>query len=207
MTSQPGPAKPNQLAHDLRNLLTVIAAQAERLSLALTDRPDLRPALEAVEEAVARAGELTHALAAPPEGHPLHAAPPPPPRKLAAGSRVLLVESDRQVRQVVAAMLLTQGLSVSQFASANEALSQADGGLALAVLDTGLTDRPVAQLLSGLRRIRPGLPAVFVCGQPDSGVTQLLDQCTRLLDKPFRAAELAAVVAELLPPINAESPS
>jgi CheY-like chemotaxis protein len=189
-----------EVAHDLRNLLTVIAAQTERILRALPEDPKLERAGRAVEEALQRAGELT-ALLAGSGGSPSPARseiPPPPPT---SGGLVLVVEAERQVRQVLAAMLLARGFEVTACASLAEARGGLDAlapELRLAVLDTQLPDGSGMELLEDLRRGRPELPVVFVAGASDDGLAGLRDGRTALLAKPFRAAELTHVVGRVL---------
>lgn len=200
MSTRPSQRPNAEVAHDLSNLLTVIAAQADRMLRALPLDADLARAAAAIEEALARAGALTRELAGP-LPVPADAAQPPPTLAGAAG-RVLLAEGERQVRQVVAAMLRNLGFDVVQCASAAEALEQLaalDGPLRLAVLDLSLADLATGRLLQRLREIRPGLPAVLLSGEPGAPVEHLLDDRTVLLDKPFRAIELSGAVARLQP--------
>jgi CheY-like chemotaxis protein len=189
------------VAHDLRNLLTVIAAQTERILRALPDDPDLARAGRAVDEALQRAGELTALLAGSsgPSGAARSEAPPLPPP--ASGGLVLVVDDDRQVRQVLAAMLLARGFEVTACASVDEAradLASLMPELRLAVLDAQLPDGSGMELLEDLRRSRPELPVVFVAGASDDELAGLRDARTALLAKPFRAAELTHAVGRVL---------
>jgi CheY-like chemotaxis protein len=189
------------VAHDLRNLLTVIAAQTERILRALPEDPDLARAGRAVEEALQRAGELTALLAGSggPSSSARSEAPPLPPP--ASGGRVLVVDDERQVRQVLAAMLVARGFEVTACASVEEARNSMGAllpELRLAVLDAQLLDGSGMDLLEDLRRSRPELPVVFVAGASDDELAGLLDRRTALLAKPFRAAELTHVVSRVL---------
>lgn len=185
------------LAHDLRNLLTVISAQTDRMALALPSDSELLRAHAAVIEALQRAGEITAELA----GAPAPTANPPATPAAAHDGLVLLVDDDRQVRQVLAAMLLAQGFDVTSCASSTEALAQVERGARLprlAVLDGTLSGQSASALLAGLRQRCPELPVLFVTGSAADGVAALVDRHTARISKPFRAAELSSVVASLL---------
>jgi|GEM_PF-2654761 len=201
MSSSEQPRHPHRpvqdVAHDLCNLLTVMGVQVERMLMELPDNPRLQRAGEAMDEALERANQLTAALLGPANvcaATPAEAHTGVPP---CDGGLALVVEDDRQVRQVLSAMLLSRGCQVRACACAAEAravvASNADE-LVLALLDANLPDDSGVRLLSDLRRSLPGLPVVFVTGSTGDDLLPLLDARTALLTKPFRAAELSSVV-------------
>jgi PAS domain S-box-containing protein len=114
----------------------------------------------------------------------------PPLRSLS----ILLADDDDLVRAGAAAMLETMGHSVVQASSGMDALEHIASG---AVCDVLVTDHRMpsmtgAELVRRARALRPGLPAVLITGFTDSTDTENLPR----LAKPFRAADLAAAVAQ-----------
>ncbi len=109
---------------------------------------------------------------------------------------VLLVDDDDLVRAGAAAMLEAIGHSVVQVSSGTHALGHLSSG---EVFDVLITDQRMpgmtgVDLIRRARFMRPDLPAVLITGYTDSvdpGASAL-----PLLAKPFRAAELARVVAD-----------
>ena len=109
---------------------------------------------------------------------------------------VLLVDDDDLVRAGAAAMLEAIGHSVVQVSSGKHALEHLASGEAFDVLvtDQRMPSMTGVDLIRRARFMQPDLPAVLI-----TGYTNSLDPGAGglpLLAKPFRAAELARVVAE-----------
>lgn len=117
--------------------------------------------------------------------------------------RVLVVEDEPEVRNMVVAMLKDLGYGVRDAATADEALAQVSDDEPLDLL---LTDVILAHGMSGLAlsreilRIRPDVKILFMSGYTENAIVHQgrLDEGTLLLQKPFQTIELAAMVREAL---------
>jgi CheY-like chemotaxis protein len=112
--------------------------------------------------------------------------------------RILIVEDEMLVAMNIEDMLLERGYEVAGIASRLEpALALArDGAFDIAMLDVNLAgDRsfPVADLL-----IARGIPFLFATGYGLDGIAEKYRD-RPILQKPFRAGDLAAAVEALLP--------
>jgi PAS domain S-box-containing protein len=119
-------------------------------------------------------------------------------RRAKASGIALLVDDEELVRMSTADMLGDLGFSVREACSAEEALRLIEDGLEFDVLVTdhlmpGMTG---VDLVRALHRRLPSAPALIVSGfaETDSIAPDLLR-----LAKPFRQADLAAMLAKLLP--------
>jgi PAS domain S-box-containing protein len=115
-------------------------------------------------------------------------------------SGILLVDDDPDVRAVAAAMLRDAGHIVIEAGSggaALERLEQDEPRIDLLIADLAMPGMSGFELARAARQDRPDLPILFVTGfadiaQSEEGVHQTV------LQKPFRAEELTAKVAEAL---------
>ncbi len=136
---------------------------------------------------------------------PLHEAaapdpqPPPVERSPAETARhhIALLDDEEMVRDVLAEVLLAAGHQVSFFATAADALAflERDPSVALLITDYAMPDVTGDQVATLVRRLRPGLPVLFVTGYNDKG---LLAGERWVLRKPFSAAELLATIGRML---------
>lgn len=125
---------------------------------------------------------------------------PQPETALRTTGRVLLVDDDASVREVVAAGLRDAGYQVIEAESAAAALAVIDRGDDVDILVTDLVMPGMrgSDLLAEARRRRPSLPVVLVTGFPGEMDRRIEEQGCSLLRKPFRSAELAAILAASL---------
>lgn len=143
------------------------------------------------------------AMAVMPE-EPAPPPPPPPPRRLRGeGSRVLLVDDDPDLRDVVAAMLDAVGLLVTEAGSAEEALEQSRlDPPDLIVLDWNLPGMSGLDLCKVLRAdaTLAHLPVLFLTAHSATQdmVAAFAAGADDYVVKPFRAAELGARIFGLL---------
>jgi two-component system phosphate regulon response regulator PhoB len=121
-----------------------------------------------------------------------------------ADSRVLLVDDDRDIRDVVGAMLEAVGLKVETSSSAEEALERLRGKKKynLVVLDWNLPGMTGIELCRVLRR-EPALmtmPVLFLTAHASSKdiVEAFASGADDYVVKPFRAPELGARIFGLL---------
>jgi PAS domain S-box-containing protein len=119
------------------------------------------------------------------------------------GERILLVEDDAALRDLVARRLAALGYDAVAVEDARAALDRLGDG---ADIDLLLTDVVLPGGMYGdalaeeARRRRPDLPVLFMSGYPRSALDRLgrLDQAAQVLRKPFRNQELAARLRGLL---------
>jgi CheY-like chemotaxis protein len=124
-----------------------------------------------------------------------------PDAALPAGLKVMLVEDDPEVRQVVQHFLAALGCRVDAHASGEEALAALQPGAGIEVL---LTDIALGAGLRGTelaeqaRARLPGLPVLLMSGYSSA----LLDAPPGwpLLRKPYTRAELARALARVIAP-------
>jgi CheY-like chemotaxis protein len=113
---------------------------------------------------------------------------------------ILLVDDDDDVRAVAAAMLLDAGHVVVEAGSGDVALEHLDRNephIDLLIADIAMPGMSGSELARAARLARPDLPILFVSGFADFAGR---DDATidAVLQKPFRADELAARVAKAL---------
>jgi len=121
----------------------------------------------------------------------------------AAGSRVLLVDDDPDIRELVTAMLEAVELVVTAVASAEDALEKvAHEGFDLLVLDWNLPRMTGVELCRRLRNEQQlgSLPVLFLTANASSQdmVEALAAGGDDYVVKPFRAPELGARIFSLL---------
>lgn len=112
-----------------------------------------------------------------------------------AQGNVLLVDDDKPVRDVVAAMLHDLGYRVHEFGSGGAALEFIDtgGAVDLIVMDFAMPGMNGAEVARRARVMRPELPILFVTGFADrSALMELQD--VQVIGKPFTRQELGEKV-------------
>jgi CheY-like chemotaxis protein len=105
---------------------------------------------------------------------------------------VLLVDDDRPVRDVIAAMLRDLGYRVHELGSGGAALEflGTGGAVDLVVMDFAMPGMNGAEVARRARVIRPGMPILFVTGFADrSALMEIQD--VQVIGKPFTRRELA----------------
>jgi two-component system phosphate regulon response regulator PhoB len=119
------------------------------------------------------------------------------------GAKVLLVDDDPDIREVLSAMLASVGLSVTPVGNAEEALEHvAEERVDLVILDWSLpamTGLDLCRMLRG-RAALESMPIVFLSA---NALTQDIDEAFAsgaddYVVKPFRAPELGARIWSLL---------
>jgi CheY-like chemotaxis protein len=131
-------------------------------------------------------------------------APPAHPEavpRVAAFSRILLVDDDPLIQATVPDLIETLGHRVAIATSGREALARLEAGDAcdLVILDLNMPDLNGAETLKGIRRLRPGLPVLLATGFLDAatGAQLQLDGRALCLLKPFSRDNLAQKLLEL----------
>ena len=114
---------------------------------------------------------------------------------------ILLVDDEREVRNVIAAMLREEGYRVLEAASGHEALAASDahhGKIDLLLTDLimpGMTGRMLADML-GARR--PGIPVVFISGYVGDSPLVVAEQGLYFVKKPIAEEVLLRTISEAL---------
>jgi CheY-like chemotaxis protein len=120
------------------------------------------------------------------------------------GRRVLVVEDDALVAMLLDSMLSDLDCEVvGPFSTLSAALAFLEGDAVtaapadVAVLDLNLDGEPSYPVADALRA--RGVPLIFCTGYGDADL-RTADAGTPLLNKPYRASDLAAVLATVLAP-------
>jgi two-component system KDP operon response regulator KdpE len=124
-----------------------------------------------------------------------------------ADARILLVEDDDLNRRLVRTVLARSDNPVLRRARVVQAASLAEARTALAssavdvvLLDMNLPDGHGLSLAAEVRSSGPGGPVMVALsgGGPEQGNAALAAGCTAVLGKPYRAAQLCALVCAAL---------
>lgn len=134
------------------------------------------------------------------------AAPPPvpvaaAPAALRSGARVLVVDDEPEVRDVVATILRDSGMTVQEATDGQEALAaMADTPADLVITDLTMPGISGLELARELRARSPQLPILLLTGWgPEwDGVTVNPELVNGVLKKPVRLATLVDQVSQLL---------
>lgn len=118
------------------------------------------------------------------------------------GKRILVVDAEREVREIIVSMLESTGFRCSEAASGLEALALLDSGANYDVLTTCLlmTGMDGLTLLERLKSSYPDLPAICATAIHDLSVAEAVlraGACDYLL-KPFERVQLLAIVHRCL---------
>jgi CheY-like chemotaxis protein len=138
---------------------------------------------------------LPRALAGPDALDPVRA----PAAAEATGGRVLLVEDDPGVREIIGQMLRQCGFAVTEVASGQAAIEALGGGevCELIVIDLAMPGLSGVETVARARRDRPELRVLYMTGYADAGANPDAAGET-LLKKPFRLHELQSAVRAAL---------
>ena len=119
-------------------------------------------------------------------------------------ARVLVVDDDTMVREVLVGQMEEQGYRVTQASDGLEALAQLDGGAVVDLLisDFAMPGMNGLMLIQEARRRRPELPALLLTGYADTSVRLAVEEAeagsTVLLRKPVSGTMLAERSVALL---------
>lgn len=140
-------------------------------------------------------------------GAPAAGDPAPPGSTVAAlpaSARVLVVDDDAMVRELLVGQMEERGYRVAQAGDGLEALARLDGGAGVDLLisDFAMPGMDGLTLIREARRRRPELPAVLLTGYADASVRLAVEDVgtgsTALLRKPVSGTALAERAAALL---------
>ena len=152
-----------------------------------------------------RVGQGTEVELLLPRHHPEAIAPALTPDAKARSDherRILIVESDSTVRQLVRDNLAEQGYQCQQVADAELALTllRAERPYDLLICNIGLPGMSGRQLAEMARKLHPGLRILFITGYAENASAHLgrLAPGMQVLNKPFSFATLKHKVALIL---------
>jgi len=118
---------------------------------------------------------------------------------------ILVVEDQVDVRQYAVAALKAYGYRVTEAASASEALTiyEREGTqIDLILTDVVMPHMSGWELVERLSERRPGIKALFMSGYAGNvnAPQRMLDENTKLIEKPFSPEELAGKIRQVLGP-------
>jgi CheY-like chemotaxis protein len=127
------------------------------------------------------------------------------PEKDGRDGTVLLVEDSDAVRDLVAFMLESGGLTVLQASGGEEALALArrgDAPIDLLLTDIVMPSMSGVELADRLERERPGMRILFMTGYAEEGVVNegILGKHRECIGKPFSQEQITKRVREILHP-------
>ena len=120
--------------------------------------------------------------------------------------RILVIEDDPILRELVADWLLAAGYRVAVAAQGRAGIAQAEADPpALVVTDIHMPGISGAAVIAELTRLRPRLPVVAISGHFRSGHGLTPEQAmalgaARTLAKPFKRRDILGTVIELVGP-------
>ncbi len=114
-------------------------------------------------------------------------------------ARILLIDDDPAVLELTGELLGLVGHTVTSVTSADAALEMIANG---ETFDAVITDQSMpgmtgAELILRLRLLVPEMPCLLITGH---GENADVEEGITVLRKPYRAAHLAAALADLAPP-------
>jgi CheY-like chemotaxis protein len=115
-------------------------------------------------------------------------------------SRVLLIDDDPGLREIISALLASFGYECHTAADGPSGLAHfADGGWDLVVTDLATPDVSGWEVVNTIRQWAPTLPVVLLTGASDPAIVRQARDChVRLVIKPFQVSTLKAAVVEAL---------
>ncbi|MFW5689941.1 MAG: response regulator [Spirochaetota bacterium] len=125
-------------------------------------------------------------------------------------ARVVVIEDDDRVREMIEAVLSRSGHAVSTHADASSGMSRLEDELAsgserlVVITDIFMPDRDGLELTAEIKRLHPDVRVIAISGGGEYGDVSYLATARAFgaditLPKPFRPAELRAAVNEIAP--------
>ncbi len=126
-----------------------------------------------------------------------------PASRQSGSARVLVVDDEPLVLEMMRMVLQSRGYRVDAFASPDDALQfyrREKSAFDVAVLDLSMPLYSGLEMASALRVSKPALPIVFTSGfgRPASLGSSTMSPGTAFVDKPFQSRELVAKIQEVL---------
>ncbi|MDY0151029.1 MAG: response regulator [Candidatus Cloacimonas sp.] len=114
-------------------------------------------------------------------------------------SRILLVDDDRLLREVIGDFLSAHGLEVDLAEDATHALAKFEQGkYQLALIDLVMPGMNGLELMSRLRELDPMMFCIIMTGYPtvDSAYKSMVDGASDYIIKPFQLLELLNTIGK-----------
>jgi PAS domain S-box-containing protein len=123
-----------------------------------------------------------------------------------SGGVVLIVDDDADAREVAAAFIEQYGYAVLLAGSGQEALACLEQfGISLALVDYAMPGMSGAEFVRRAQELQPGLPIVYVTGNPDALAAEAPADAAPLVIKPYTRAGLANAVHQALHPFQRQA--
>jgi len=108
---------------------------------------------------------------------------------------VLVVDDEEGIRRMAARILRRAGYEVILAADGDQALALFDEqAIDVVLLDVSMPQRSGAEILTELRRRRPGLPVLLSSGHSEDTARKGIEQPTGFVGKPYGMEDLLAAV-------------
>jgi PAS domain S-box-containing protein len=193
------------IAHDFKNVLTVIISQLE-LALSSSDLPEsFQENLDCALMSARRGSELVNKLQGFSRQTKSTLVPTELPdvmKPVASGKeRILVVDDEDLVRKVLRAVLAYQGYQITEATNAEEALQkyfEAPQQYDLVVMDHYMPEMTGRDALLRIRRSNPSARAIMLSATLPEHESAPEFQGIRYLQKPFENKELLRLVREVL---------
>ena len=115
-----------------------------------------------------------------------------------SAARILVVDDDSRLLGLLTDTLETIGYTAEDASSAKEALAKlAESKFHLIISDIKMPEMDGLSLLSRIRENYPGLPVIFITGQPRLDLVRLAN-AEGILTKPFRISNLEDLIEQAL---------
>ena len=112
-----------------------------------------------------------------------------------AGKRILVVDDERTVRDVLTNLLGRLGHTAEAASNAAEALSKIEASeFDLVLTDFNMPVMKGDELAREIKKRKQGMPVVLITASPPQSLSQAID---RVLLKPFSVQELSETIASL----------
>jgi CheY-like chemotaxis protein len=114
--------------------------------------------------------------------------------------RVLVIEDDPNIREVVCALLASFGYDCQTVADGRSGLvCVGEGGWDLVLIDLAIPDMHGWEVVDAIRQQAPTLPILLMTGLSDPAILRRARDCrVRVLPKPFYVRTLKAALIESL---------
>lgn len=118
-----------------------------------------------------------------------------------SSARVLVVEDDPMIRSMIAELLTSEGMSVTEASDGEEALARlADGGFDLVITDVVMPAQYGVHVVASARTAGEQVPTLVITAHREEWINDSVERLdeAEILHKPFSAEQLMVSVRSLL---------